>query len=365
MKSNKSWLVVLAAVAALTSAQTVSAASAQSRYTVTDLGTLPGLGNSYVWGGVNGYGHVAAYATDSTDPNAFAGASSFLWKGPGDIQLLPGLPGADTTVAFGLNDLDQVVGGCGPTPTPQAPQGQYIAVLWEGGNAKALSTLPGDTDSDAFAINNWGLVVGHSLNFNVDPFASLAVYWYKGKISPLPPLDGAANSDAIAVNDLGQAVGVSGPRAVLWSTSPKESVMDLGTLGGDGSTANAINNSGQIVGSAQTVSGDWHPVLWKGTVITDLQNFDRDTAGCAFWINSCGQIVGYSGPDKSGSDLHNTHALLWEDGQVVNLQTQIPNNSGWVLRQATGINDRGQITGIGQHNGKNRTFLLTPVDAQP
>jgi hypothetical protein len=36
-----------------------------------------------------------------------------------------------------------------------------------------------------------------------------------------------------------------------------------------------------------------------------------------------------------------------------------------VLRQATGINEQGQITGIGQHNGKNRVFLLSPVDAQP
>ena len=87
--------------------------------------------------------------------------------------------------------------------------------------------------------------------------------------------------------------------------------------------------------------------------------------GFAYGINNCGQIVGYSGPDKNGSDLHNTHAVLWENGQVIDLQNQIPGNSGWVLRQAAGINDRGQITGIGQHNGKNRAFLLTPVDAQP
>jgi probable HAF family extracellular repeat protein len=139
--------------------------------------------------------------------------------------------------------------------------------------------------------------------------------------------------------------------------------MDLGTLGGDGSGANDINEYGQIVGRAQTVLGDWRPVLWNGMDTVELQIPDQDQAGMACWINNCGQIVGYSGPDKIGSDLHNTHALLWEDGRMINLQTQIPANSGWKLRQATGINDQGQITGFGQYNGKNRVFLLTPTVA--
>jgi probable HAF family extracellular repeat protein len=360
MKTNKSWLMVFAAVAALTAAQTVSAASAPSRYTVTDLGTLPGLGNSYAWGGINSQGHVPVYATDSTDQNVFLGASSFLWNGPGDIQLLPGPTGATTTVAFGLNDLDQVVGASGP-----ASQGQYLGVLWEGGNSIFLNPLPGYTDSEAYAINNSGLVVGSSFDFSVDPFLRSAVCWYKGKILLLPPSNGAMISAPYAVNDWGQVVGVSGNRAILWSTFPKASVADLGTLGGDGSVAWAINKGGQIVGGAQTVSGEWHPALWNGTDIIDLQNFDRDTKGVAYGINNCGQIVGYSGPDKNGSDLHNGHAVLWENGQVIDLQNQIPGNSGWMLRQAAGINDRGQITGIGQHNGKNRAFLLTPVGAQP
>ena len=47
MKTNKSWLMVFAAVAALTAAQTVSAASAPSRYTVTDL-----EGNPRILGGI-------------------------------------------------------------------------------------------------------------------------------------------------------------------------------------------------------------------------------------------------------------------------------------------------------------------------
>ena len=368
MKTNKTWLAMLAAVAALTAAQTIGA---QSRYDVTDLGTLPGLANTHVWGGVNNQGHVAVYATNFTDPFVYTGASSFLWKGPGDIQLLPALPGATAAVAFGLNDLDQVVGASGPTPTPQAPLlGQNRAVLWEEGSAKVLNPLPGDTDSEAYAINRPGLIAGTSFNFSVDPWTKTAVYWYKGKISALPVLDGTIYPSPNAVNDWGQIVGLSlsgdlvYSRAVLWSTFPKASVMDLGTLGGDGSGAYDINECGQIVGDAQTVLGDWHPVLWNGMDIIELQIPDQDQAGYASCINNFGQIVGGSGPEGlSGSDLHKMHALLWEDGRMINLQTQIPANSGWKLRQATGINDQGQITGFGQYNGKNRVFLLTPTIA--
>jgi len=361
MKSNKSWLMVLAAVAAFASAQTVSAASAQSRYTVTDLGTLPGLANSYVWlQTLNNRGHVAAYASNEADPNALGGVSSYLWKGPGDIDLLPGFPDSTLTVAFGLNDRDQVVGASGP-----APDGNYYAVLWNRGMIYNLGALVGDISSEAFLVNNAGLAVGDSWNEDLGILS--AVYWYHGKIFQLPPLNDGGASIAFGVNDWSQIVGQSGDfehfHTVLWSLVPKPSVVDLGTLGGDSSSPSAINNGGQIVGNAQTASGDWHSALWDKSGITDLENFGDDPFGSAWAINNCGQIVGFSGVDFS--DITTAHALLWENGSMINLQTQIPTDSGWVLRQALGINDRGQIAGFGLHNGEIRAFLLTPVDAQP
>ncbi len=35
--------------------------------------------------------------------------------------------------------------------------------------------------------------------------------------------------------------------------------------------------------------------------------------------------------------------------------------TGWELNGATAINDLGQITGSGTHNGLTRAFLLTPA----
>jgi len=360
MKTNKSWLAGLAVVAALTVVQTVGAGGAHSRYKVTDLGTLPGLENSYVWlETLNNRGHVAAYASNDADPNALGEVSSFLWQGPGDITVLPGLPGAATSIAFGMNDRDQVAGASGPNV-----DGYYHAILWDRGIVHDLGTLPGLTDSEAFMVNNIGIVIGDCWNENVE--VDVAVYWYRGQIFPLPPLNEGDFSLPHGINDWGQIVGQSGPdweynHAVLWRLFPKPSVMDLGTLGGDSSSSYAINNCGQIVGLAQTATGDWHPALWDRDGITDLENFGDDSIGVAFAINNCGQIVGLSGVDWSDMTTH--HALLWEKGQMVNLETQIPGNSGWVLQEALGINDRGQISGIGLHNGETRAFLLTPITA--
>jgi hypothetical protein len=35
--------------------------------------------------------------------------------------------------------------------------------------------------------------------------------------------------------------------------------------------------------------------------------------------------------------------------------------SGWELRAAEGINDRGAITGYGRYAGETRAFLLVPA----
>jgi probable HAF family extracellular repeat protein len=56
------------------------------------------------------------------------------------------------------------------------------------------------------------------------------------------------------------------------------------------------------------------------------------------------QVTGYSNIlPCSGSDCGPVHAFLYSNGTM---------------------NDRGQITGSGTHNGATRAFLLTPICSQ-
>ena len=346
--------------AGLLAAISVLPAGAQSRYLITDLGTLPGLADSYVWadvgGGspINNRGHVAVYANNTGNPYPVGGDSSFLWTGPGEMAPLPGLPGATDTAAMALNDRDQIVGASGlGSPYDHA-------VLWEHGMAYDLGLLlPDDSTSWAVSINNHGDIAG--VTGNPDFRLMNGVVWYDRKIHQLPSLPGAFFTEPNGINDRGQIVGESGPHwwstfhAVLWE---HDKIIDLGALGGGSSLANASNNQGQIVGQAQVGNGDWHASSWQMGAIADLGRFGSDPNAVANAVNSRGQIVGSS--EQNSYDLVTSHALLWEHGAMQDLQTQIPAHSDWVLQQANGINDRGQIAGIGLHNGQIRAFLLTP-----
>jgi hypothetical protein len=43
------------------------------------------------------------------------------------------------------------------------------------------------------------------------------------------------------------------------------------------------------------------------------------------------------------------------------LNSLLEPNSGWILRDAQGINEKGQIVGFGEFEGESRAYLLTPV----
>ncbi|MGP0065391.1 MAG: PEP-CTERM sorting domain-containing protein [Isosphaeraceae bacterium] len=85
-----------------------------------------------------------------------------------------------------------------------------------------------------------------------------------------------------------------------------------------------------------------------------LGSFESQALG----INSAGIIVG----EMQASYFYNPwHAFMLDNGKVIDLNSLLPPGSPWTLVAATGINDLGQIIGVGNDGGVAATFLLTPT----
>ncbi len=99
--------------------------------------------------------------------------------------------------------------------------------------------------------------------------------------------------------------------------------------------------------------------------MTELSPFDLYTPAndgsttnyhsVAMDVNAAGLIVGNSQRVAGSAAV----ATLWKNGQPINLNALIPAGSGWDLRSAEGINDRGDIVGFGILGGQSRAFMLT------
>jgi hypothetical protein len=58
------------------------------------------------------------------------------------------------------------------------------------------------------------------------------------------------------------------------------------------------------------------------------------------------------------------HAVLWEDGKILDLNSVVSAASDLILNEATFINDRPEISGFGTlANGDTHAFALIPCDA--
>lgn len=135
----------------------------------------------------------------------------------------------------------------------------------------------------------------------------------------------------------------------------------------------AMNRSGDVLLEAST--SDWYQAnfekafLWSKGVLMALPLLaDRmGTEGAQVArMNDSLVVVGTASrlvsPPPHGVARLSYYAICFDcrTGLYADLNSLVPASSGWTLEQATGINDRGQIIGVGQHRGKKGAFLLTP-----
>jgi probable HAF family extracellular repeat protein len=366
---------------------------------LSDLDALPGgSGNNdsqAFWR--NDRGQTVGVSTNGTvDPLLnYPFYRAVLWSDQGKIKDL-GTLGGQYGVSQAINSRGQVVGvAANAIPDPYnlfdyvvfgiSGGTQSRAFLWDKETGmQDLGTL--GTGNNAFAeyVNERGQIAGFSYTNTtpnpvptfdcgnghvvptMDPF-----FWENGTMTDLGTFGG--NCGVVrGLNNRGQVTGYSFLSGDIlyhpFRWDRKGGLKDLGLLGGVYGATYGINDAGDAVGWAD-LAGDviFHAVIWPNgtTTPTDLGVTAGFATSVAAAINSKGQIIGCLTSDPSGNCFpYNSDSFLWENGDMVDVNTLVPSHPGILLSGSEGyINDQGEILLLGLlDNGDVHAFLLTPCD---
>ena len=332
-----------------------SAAHAQVQYHATDLGTLGGntgasaLNDAGVvagWSGVPGAG-----GTQVPHPVLYSGGTLTNVGLPPWPVMNAGFDAInDSGLAAGtFRRADDTTGG----------------FLYAGGTFTQLSTPIDFSSAVVTGMNDAGQVVGTLTG--APSGGNRPFLLSNGTLTPLERTGGGAWG-ARGISNAGQVVGnysttVDGrdvSRAVLWDAGQTtELPLPAGFVG---ITANNISGSGNVTGyltslisnGAETIE-TIEPFVYRDGVVTPLGRLweNRTTANA---VNDRGEVVGlYSTPFPN--------AFVYSDGVYTPLNTlSLP--GGFQPLSATDINDAGQILVVGRRSvfdTEQRSFLLTPV----
>lgn len=323
----------------------VGSASGAVRYTLTDIGSLPGSTASQAFG-INDNGQVVG---NSSIAGGFT--RGFLYD-HGTMTDLGALADDLSSSAYDINNSRQIVG------ISLSQNYRTRAFLYTNSAMSDLNAIPGCLESRAQRINEKGQIAGYAETTD----GSVHAFLYSGgtmtDLNALLP--GIRLGSANGINDRGDVAivarmsdGISN-HAFLYSNG---TMTDLYTTANQFSSANDINNSGEIVGQ----DASRNAILYSHGTTTRLGSLPGRPICDTKDINNSGQVVGIC----YNTDGAAPRAFLYSNGTMTDLNTLIDSpsgSSGWTLNRALAINDAGWIVA----NGTNATsgthaFLLTPV----
>lgn len=343
----------------------LTSSAAAGEYTFVDLGTLGGT-RSFAYG-INDRGQIAGFA-DTSD-----GRSDSVLYSRGratDLSPLNSETDPSSIITVGPSSINNR----GDIASGVMSGGIYVPAVYESATRRisALGSLGGVTwygfSGVATAINNSGQVVGYSY---LDGINRQAFIYQRGTMTDLGSFGGY--SGALDINDLGVAVGFASDDvdgvgvAAMWA---RGAIIPI--CGNRESTAYGINNLGQAVGEMLTHDA-FHAFVFSRGALRDLGTLRTGRNSTAYHINETGQVVGtadvISSIDThrdpvSGQIFYQTnyedHAFLYQNGAMLDLNDLLPKLSGWLLSDAYGVNQAGEIVGWGLEGEESRAFLLTP-----
>ncbi len=293
---------------------------------------------------------------------------------------------------IGLVFIGAMLSGCSSSPSAGAPLVPGRSSSASGsGSGYTVTVLPslGGTNSAANTINGRGWSMGTSfLPGNTIMHAAL---WRSGGVTDLGTLGGLNSAVEWPVaNDRGYVSGFSETskpdplgESTSWSCHAflpdggssgttclafvwhNGRMRPLPTLGGNNGYGAGMNESGQIVGWAETKRHDptcvapqvlqFLPAVWDARTrkVVPLPTLTvrgkTDPDGAATAVNRGGDVVGISGLCyKAVGSFTAQHAVLWKHGKAFRLKTI----GGHSWNTPTAISDHGQIAGFLNLRGK-------------
>jgi len=262
--------------------------------------------------------------------------------------------------------------------------GKRHAALWRDGSILDLGTLgtPDKNSNVTWPVkNDRGIIAGISQTNTPEPngeswscaaffggqsgYICLGFVWENDVMTPLYPLPGGNNSFATGADNTGRVVGWAETGVhdstcvgtqelqflpVVWGPAPGQ-IERLPLFGADTSgAATAINNRGEIVG----ISGSCdqavgrrtakHAVLWYNGSVTNLGNLGAELWITPMAINEHGDIVGFGATDANDLNGDYLRAFIWTRKDGMKRIDPLP-ISDHVFSQANAINERGQVVG--------------------
>jgi probable HAF family extracellular repeat protein len=300
--------------------------------------------------GVNNKGEVSGTVTYNPEAEYFKQA--FIYAGGMNI----GISFDQGSAGNAINNNGQVVGSTddGPIFSGFGP-GHAFIYNYSDNTELDLDILMSGQESDGLAINSAGDITGFvstgtcqgSQPFTPACLAPFHAFVYQGfGLVDIGTL-GGTYSEGTGINDQNEIAGVSsvaGSSLNHLFLYAQSHMRDLGGVAGESFINAAINNRGEIVGSAINSAGTESSFIYRGH---SFEKIPLVAAG----LNNNGHIAG-SYTAANGS----SHAALYRDGRLIDLNDLV-DPSLIFLTNAGGISDNGNIVASGL-NG--HLYVLTP-----
>lgn len=269
-------------------------------------------------------GHVLGRYGDSTYTQGW-----FLWSpSTRTVTLITGTPTLTLGEQFAVNASGQVAGTAQYFDGVNPPAS--VLSVWTAAGGAVGYAHPQGYPPLPNAISDAGQVVGFAY---APGYVTRAFSWKLASgFVDLGTL-GGAGATAVAVNENGQVTGTADTSTTSHAFLYGRRMQDLGALSQNYSQGYALNNAGVVVGIGYTTTGEIHTFL-RDTKMHDIGTLGG-TESFPKALNEKNEVVGRSYTATS-SDVQ---AFLWTaTGGMQNL-----GQDAWAKSEAIGINESGQV----------------------